>query len=89
MPETDVEDVRRLAHFHHITGFENEVGMIHSIARDFARFGIEEGAMGLEYTFLTQSIVGMLTHPHGKPKRVTVKDCTHVMSELRMAKDPQ
>ena len=63
--------------------------MIHSIAHDFARFGIEEGVMGVEYTFLTQSMMSMLTHPHGKPKGVTVKDCTHVMSELRIVKEEE
>jgi Xaa-Pro aminopeptidase len=32
-------------------------------------------------------MMGMLTHPHAKPAGVTVKDCTHIMSELRMAKE--
>jgi len=32
-------------------------------------------------------MMGMLTHPHAKPKDVAVKDCTHIMSELRMVKD--
>ena len=89
VPQTDVEDVKKLARFDHIAGFEDEVGMIHSIAHDFARFGIEEGVMGVEYTFLTQSMMSMLTHPHGKPKGVTVKDCTHVMSELRIVKEAE
>lgn len=87
VPQTDIEDVKKLARFDHIAGFEDEVGMIHSIAHDFARFGIEEGVMGTEYTFLTQSMMSMLTHPHGKPKGVVVKDCTHVMSQLRIVKD--
>lgn len=89
IPQTDVEDVKKLAHFDHIAGFEDEVGMIHSISHDFARFGIEEGVMGVEYTFLTQNMMSMLTHPHGKPKGVTVKDCTHVMSELRIKKEEE
>lgn len=89
VPQTDVEDVRKLAHFDHIAGFEDEVGMIHSIAHHFARFGIEEGVVGLEYTFLTQSMMSMVTHPHAKPKGVTVKDCTHVMSQLRTVKEPE
>lgn len=45
--------------------------------------------MGLEYTFITQSMMGMLSHPHAKPAGVTVKDCTHVMSELRLVKDKE
>jgi len=86
VPSTDVEDVKSLAHFDHIVGFENEVGMIHSIAHHFEHFGIHGGAVGLEYTFLTQSMMGMLTHPHAKPAAVNVKDCTHIMSELRIVK---
>jgi Xaa-Pro aminopeptidase len=89
VPKTDLEDARQLAHFDHIVGFEDEVGMIHSIAHYFDHFGIREGAVALEYTFLTQSMMGMLTHPHAKPEKVTVKDCTHVMSELRMVKDAE
>jgi Xaa-Pro aminopeptidase len=87
VPSTDVDDVKLLAHFDHIAGFENEVGMIHSIAHHFEHFSISKATLGLEYTFLTQSMMGMLTHPHAKPAGVTVKDCTHVMSQLRIVKD--
>jgi len=89
VPSTDVNDVKALAHFDHIVGFEDEVGMIHSIAHHFEHFGIRQGTVGLEYTFLTQSMMGMLTHPHAKPKDVTPKDCTHILSELRMVKEPE
>lgn len=89
VPSTDVEDVTALAHFDHIVGFEDEVGMIHSIAHYFEQFGIQQGAVGLEYTFLTQSMMGMMTHPHAKPKDVVPKDCTHILSELRMVKEPE
>lgn len=44
---------------------------------------------GLEYTFLTQSMMNMLTHPHAKPEKVIPKDCTHVISELRLVKDAE
>lgn len=87
VPSTDVEDVKRLARFDRIAGFDDEVGMIHSIAHDFKHFGIQEGSVGLEYTFLTHSMMHMLTHPHGKPEKVAVKDCTPVLSALRIAKD--
>ena len=87
VPKTDVDDVRQLAHFDHIVGFEDEVGMIHAIAHHFGHFGISKGTVGLEYTFLTQSMMAMVTHPHAKPERVAVKDCTHVMSALRIVKD--
>jgi Xaa-Pro aminopeptidase len=89
VPQTDVEDVRRIAHFDHIVGFDDETGMIHSIAHNFEHFGIRDGAVGLEFTYLTQSMMSMLTHPHGKPEGVGVKDCTHIMSELRIVKDSE
>lgn len=89
VPVTDIADVKQLAHYDHILGFDDEVGMIHGIAHHFAHFGIREGAVGLEYTFLTQSMMGMVTHPHAKPEKVTVKDCTHILSELRIVKDDE
>jgi len=89
VPVTDIEDVKALAYHDHIVGFDDEVGMIHSIAHYFEHFGISEGTVGLEYTFLTQSMMGMLTHPHAKPEKVTPKDCTHILSELRMVKEPE
>ena len=87
VPKTDVDDVRQVAHFDHIAGFEDEVGMIHSIAHHFEHFGISQGTVGLEYTFLTHSMMAMFTHPHAKPEKVAVKDCTHIMSALRIVKD--
>lgn len=69
VPSTDVEDVTRLATFDQIAGFEDEVGMIHSIAHVFKEFGVAEGTVGLEYTFLRHTMVGMLTHPHAKPEK--------------------
>ena len=89
VPVTDIEDVKALAYYDHIVGFDDEVGMIHSIAHYFEHFGISEGTVGLEYTFLTQSMMGMLTHPHAKPEKVLPKDCTHILSELRMVKEPE
>ncbi|MFQ6059002.1 MAG: M24 family metallopeptidase, partial [Anaerolineae bacterium] len=89
VPKTDVEDVRQRAHCDHIVGFEDEVGMIHSIAHYFEHFGIREGMVGLEYTFLTQAMMAMFTHPHAKPEGVTVQDCTHILSELRMVKEAE
>ncbi len=87
VPVTDIEDVKHLAHFDHIVGFDDEVGMIHSIAHNFDRFGINKGMVGLEYAFLPQPRMGMLTHPHAKPEAVSTGDCTPIMSELRMIKD--
>jgi Xaa-Pro aminopeptidase len=89
VPQTDLQDVKALACFDHLGGFEDEVGMIHSIAHNFEGFGIKSGIVGLEYTFLTQSMMGLLTHPHAKPQEVGVKDCTPILSELRLVKEPE
>ncbi len=88
VPKTDVEDVTDLAQFDQIKSFEDEVGMIHSIADFFKRFEVSEGTVGLEHTFLTSSMMKMLTHPHAKPENVNTKDCTDILSKLRMVKDP-
>ncbi|HSB91188.1 MAG TPA: Xaa-Pro peptidase family protein [Anaerolineales bacterium] len=87
VPSTDVADVRDLAVFDQIVGFEDEVGMIHSIAHYFDHFQIRSGTLGLEYTFLTQSMMAMMTHPHAKPEAVQAVDCTHILSEMRLVKD--
>jgi Xaa-Pro aminopeptidase len=89
VPSTDVADVTALAHFDDLAGFEDEVGMIHSIAHHFEHFGISEGSAGLEYTFLTQSMKSMLTHPHAKPEAIAVTDGTAILSRLRMVKEPE
>ena len=89
VPQTDVTDAKELAHFDQIVGFDDEVGMIHSIAHNFEHFAVKEGTVGLEYTFLTQSMMGILTHPHAKPTGINVKDCTHLLSALRIVKDKE
>ncbi|MDI6742880.1 MAG: aminopeptidase P family N-terminal domain-containing protein [Smithella sp.] len=89
VPQTDIEDVKRLAHFDHIVGFENEVGLIHSVAHYFKDFGITKGVVGLEYSFLPAPRMGMFTHPHAKPEGVEPKDCTPIMSALRLVKDSE
>ncbi len=88
VPKTDEDDVRTHAHFDHLATFEDEIGMIHSIADFFKQFGISKGVVGLEYTFLTQAMMGMVTHPHAKPDAVTVKNCTDIMSQMRLVKEP-
>src|SRR5512139_2424773 len=49
VPVTDIEDVTALAYHDHIIGFDDEVGMIHSIAHYFEHFSISSGTVGLEY----------------------------------------
>ncbi len=48
-----------------------------------------KGQVGMEFTFLTQSMMGMLTHPHAKPKDILVKDATAILSELRLVKEAE
>jgi len=57
VPQTDVRDVKSLAYFDYLVGFEDEVGMIHSIAHYFRDFGIQKGTLGLEHSFLTGSMM--------------------------------
>ncbi|MGV8073762.1 MAG: M24 family metallopeptidase [Syntrophobacteraceae bacterium] len=89
VPQTDVEDVKSNAWFDRIVGFKNEIGMVHSIADYFEYLGIKEGTLGLEYAFLPEPRMGMLIHPHAKPKAVGPVDCTPLMSELRLVKDDE
>jgi Xaa-Pro aminopeptidase len=89
VPITDIADVSQRARFDHIVGFDDEVGMIHSIAHYFEQFDIHEGVVGLEYTFLTQAMMGMVTHPHAKPEKVIPKDATPILSAMRMVKETE
>jgi Xaa-Pro aminopeptidase len=87
VPVTDVADVKAVAHAHYVRGFDNEVGMLHSIAALYDAFRIREGTVGVEYTYLTQSMMAMFTHPHAKPEGLRVVDATHILSSLRLQKD--
>src|SRR3989337_2960023 len=59
VPSTDVADVSERARFDKIAGFEDEVGMLHSIAHFFQEFGLQNARVGLEHTFLTMSMNAM------------------------------
>jgi Xaa-Pro aminopeptidase len=52
VPKTDVEEVSQSTGLHDVLGFEDEIGMIHSIAHCFEHSGIRQGTVGLEYAFL-------------------------------------
>ena len=80
VPVTDIEDVKALAYHDEIVGFDDEVGMIHSIAHFFELFGIASGTVGLEYTFLTQSMMGM------KPASGTCPTAWRAISNQRSIK---
>jgi len=89
VPQTDIEDVKKNARADFVAGFDDEVGLIHSVAHFFKQFEIKQGAVGLENAFLPQPRLGMFTHPHAKPEEVEAKDCTPLMSELRLIKEDE
>lgn len=89
VPQTDIEDVKQSAKADFVAGFDDEVGLIHSVAHFFKHFVIKDGRVGLEYAFLPQPRLGMFTHPHAKPKEIEAKDCTPLMSALRLVKEDE
>lgn len=54
-----LEDAKALAYHDKIIGFDDEVGMIHSIAHHFEHCGVKEETVGQEYTCLPQPIMGV------------------------------
>lgn len=89
VPQTDIEDVKLSTRTDFVAGFDDEVGLIHSVAHFFKHFEIKQGTVGLEYAFLPQPRLGMFTHPHAKPNEIEPKDCTPLMSELRLIKEDE
>jgi Xaa-Pro aminopeptidase len=86
VPATDMKDVLALAYFDEMAGFEDEVGMLHSIHNFFEKLGLAKAKVGFENTFLTVSMKSMLTHPHALPETAVAADGTEVMSRARMVK---
>lgn len=89
VPFIDLDDVSSRAHYDQITGFNDEVSMLHSISHLFHRLGLERARIGLEYAFLTKSREAMFTHPHALPPDATSVDATPLVSELRMVKEEE
>lgn len=89
VPSTDISDVTGKARFDRIVGFENEVGMLHSVHHFCEEFGLERGTIGLEETFLTRSMFAMFTHPHAIPPTARTVDATPILSGLRVVKDAE
>jgi Xaa-Pro aminopeptidase len=89
VPFIDLDDVSSRAHYDEITGFNDEVSLLHSISHFVHHMGLERAQIGLEYTFVTKSREAMFTHPHALPPTVTVVDATPLLSELRMVKEPE
>lgn len=86
VPKTDIEDVKKHCASDRILGFDDEVGMLHSLMHIWKELGLEKGKVGIENTFLRVSMLDMLKHPHAKPEGVEFVDATHVMTDLRIIK---
>ncbi|MEM3382246.1 MAG: Xaa-Pro peptidase family protein, partial [Candidatus Bathyarchaeia archaeon] len=86
VPKTDLEDVKKYCASEHILGFEDEVGMLHSLMHIWKELGLEKGKVGVENTFLKVSMLEMLKHPHAKPEKLEFTDATSIMTDLRIIK---
>lgn len=89
VPKTDVEDARKFSSSDHILGFEDEVGMLHSLMHVWKELGLERGKVGVENTFLRVSMQEMLKHPHAKPEKLDFVDGSSVMTDLRIVKSSE
>ena len=86
VPKTDLEDVKQFCASEHILGFEDEVGMLHSLMHIWKELGLEKGKVGVENTFLKVSMLEMFKHPHVKPQKLEFADATSIMTDLRIVK---
>jgi Xaa-Pro aminopeptidase len=89
VPKTDVEDTRKGSAAQQIIGFEDEVGMLHSLMHVWKELKLETGKVGVENTFLRVSMLDMLKHPHAKPEKLAFSDATELMTELRIIKSSE
>jgi len=89
VPKTDLEDVEKSCASEHILGFEDEVGMLHSLMHIWKELNLEKGKVGVENTFLRVSMLEMFKHPHAKPKKLEFVDATSVMTDLRIIKSSE
>jgi len=89
VPKTDLEDVKKSCASEHILGFEDEVGMLHSLMHIWRELGLENGKVGVENTFLKVSMLEMFKHPHAKPERLEFADATSIMTDLRIVKSSE
>ncbi len=86
VPKTDVQDVKKNCASEHIIGFEDEVGMLHSLMHIWKELNLDIGKVGVENTFLKVSMLEMFKHPHAKPQPLVFTDATHIMTDLRIVK---
>ncbi len=89
VPKTDVEDTKKGCASEHILGFDDEVGMLHSLMHVWKELGLEKGKIGAEKTFLKVSMLEMFKHPHAKPEALEFSDATEIMTNLRIIKSAE
>jgi Xaa-Pro aminopeptidase len=89
VPKTDVEDTTKGCSSEHIIGFEDEVGMLHSLMHIWKELGLEKGKVGAENTWLKVSMLEMFKHPHAKPPALEFADATEIMTDLRIIKSSE
>jgi len=89
VPKTDLEDVKKSCASERILGFEDEVGMLHSLMHIWKELGLEKGKVGVENTFLKMSMLEMFKHPHAKPEKLEFADATSIMTDLRIVKSSE
>lgn len=89
VPKTDVEDTTKGCSSEHIIGFEDEVGMLHSLMHVWKELGLERGKVGAENTWLKVSMLEMFKHPHAKPPALEFADATEIMTDLRIIKSSE
>jgi len=89
VPKTDLEDVKKSCASERILGFEDEVGMLHSLMHIWKELGLEKGKVGVENTFLKISMLQMFKHPHAKPEKLEFADATSIMTDLRLVKSSE
>jgi len=86
VPKTDIEDTKKGCASDHIMGFDDEVGMLHSLMHIWKELGLEKGKVGAENTWLKVSMLDMFKHPHAKPEGLQFTDGTEIMTDLRIVK---
>jgi len=86
VPKTDLEDMKKTCSSERILGFEDEVGMLHSLMHIWKELDLKKGKVGVENTFLRISMLEMFKHPHAKPPKLEFADATSIMTDLRIVK---
>ncbi|HKZ93536.1 MAG TPA: Xaa-Pro peptidase family protein [Candidatus Bathyarchaeia archaeon] len=86
VPKTDLEDVKKTCASERILGFDDEVGMLHSLMHIWKELDLKKGKVGVENTFLRVSMLEMFKHPHAKPPKLEFADATSIMTDLRIVK---